>query len=121
MKNTEYVKLFFCQFDAAQHKAVSPQGLDGIDAHASHKFFDLVLPCGHKINQPLFTGFRVKSFYKLRTLSCNSPVTFTALAGTAEMAAKGKKGGGCYIAGICTQGNSLYYISSASDTSANYQ
>ena len=64
-----------------------------------------MFPCGHQIDQAFAAHFRIEPFHKLRTLGCDAPVTFTALASTAQMAAKGKQGGGSYIAGIRAESN----------------
>ena len=78
-----------------------------------------MLPCGHQIDQAFASDLRIKSFHQLRTLGCDAPVTFTALAGSTKMTTHSKQGGGSYIAGICTQCNGLYYVGSTTDTSAN--
>lgn len=88
MRNSEYVKFSVGHADTAQHQAVAFQRLDGVDTHAAHHLFDFMLPCSHQINESLTSYVDIKSFDQLRVLGGNSPVAFSGLTGSAQVAAQ---------------------------------
>ena len=73
------------------------------------------------MNETPAAFFRIQPLDEFRALSSDSPVAFTALAGAAQMTAKGQKGGCRYIAGICAEGDGFNDIGRASDASADDQ
>ena len=95
MRDTEDLKFFIRKSHTAKHQTVTTKGLNGVDAHTAHKFFYFVPPSVHQIHKPLASHIGIEALYKLGTLGCDTPVAFTALTGTAKMAAESKQSRCC--------------------------
>ena len=91
MENAENLQFFFRQADPTKHQSVAAEGFNGIDAHAAHQLLDLMPPCSHWIHWALLSLIGIQPLHQLRTLGCDAPVAFTALTGTAQMAAHSKQ------------------------------
>ena len=88
MKNSEDFQFFVGQSDAPEHQTVAAQRFDRVDSHASHQFLDFVPPRIHQMDQATASCVGIEASYQFRLLCCYAPVAFSALAGSAEMAAE---------------------------------
>ena len=103
MGDAEDFQFFFGQPNAPKHQAVAFKSFDGVDSHAAHQFLDFMPPCGHKVYKTLTSCIRIQPFYKLRILCGDTPVTFAAVGGAAQMADLSQQGGVRDIAGVRAQ------------------
>ena len=69
-----------------------------------------MIPGGHKVYQSPTADIGIKSFYKVGTLGCNTPVAFTCLTGSAKMTTEGKQSGSSNITGVGTESDRFNYI-----------
>ena len=93
MRNSEHIKFSVGHADTAQHQAVAFQRLDGVDTHAAHHLLDFMLPCSHQIDESLTSCVGIEPFDQIRVLGGDSPVAFSGLAGSAQMASQSKQSG----------------------------
>ena len=80
----EYLELLFIESDTSEHKAISSQSLNGVDTHAAHHFLYLVIPCMNEIYKAFIADVGIKSFYKVGTLCCDTPVALACLTAAAK-------------------------------------
>ena len=90
MRNSEYIKLSVGHADTAQHQAVALQCFNRVDAHAAHHLLDFMLPCSHQIDESLTSRIDIEPFDQFRILGGDSPVAFSGLAGSAQVASQSK-------------------------------
>ena len=119
MLDAEDVQLTVGQADAAQHKTVAAQCLDGVDAHAAHHFLELVIPCSEQVDETLGADIRIQALDQLRTLGCNAPVALAGLAGAAQVAAHCQQSRGADIACVRAERDSLEQIGGVADGAAD--
>ena len=64
----------------------------------------------NEIYKSFIADVGIKSFYKVGTLCCDTPVALACLTAAAKMTSECEKCGGSYVAGVCTESDRLYYI-----------
>lgn len=88
MGDAKNLKFLLRKTDPAEHQTVPLQRLDGIDPHTAHQLLDFMLPGFHQMNEAFAARIGIQPLHKLRALGRNTPVAFSALTGTAKMAAE---------------------------------
>ena len=119
MGDAKDLKFLLRKTDPAEHQTVSLQRLDGIDPHTAHQLLDFMLPGFHQMNEAFAARIGIQPLHKLRALGRNTPVAFSALTGTAKMAAEGKQCRCSNIAGIRAKRDGLHDVRCAADAAAD--
>ena len=80
-----------------------------------------MLPCSHQIDESLTSRIDIEPFDQLCVLGGDTPVAFSGLAGSAQVASQSKQSGCSDIAGIRTQRNGLDHICGGANAAADDQ